>query len=976
MTSRATLSSTVLMASAGLLFMAHVTVVFLVGPSWRGALLSNLIQLTLGILTVAATRMAALRCDKLGRYFWSLASISYGIWVVAQALGTYSESFSPGFARSLNDFLYFCWFIPIGLALLLNEDCDFNWSDRLRVIDISQSVLFWIAAFLYFRMPMGPKGVAPSLGSLYFVCWGAITAAFLLRSMFSSTRTARALLLRAGVFLLLSGAIDALYQYGPGKDLPSGAWFDVLWSSLVCISLAAAARWNENGNEAVTLQATRRANHQVLTQLFFLLYPLMTLCVAVPIVRGHMALASAIVLLSLAGTGARLLITQHRLVVAQEALRCDLNRRKQAEEAMRESEARFRGAFDFAAIGMAIVAPDGRYLRVNQSLCQIVGYSDRELLAMGFQSITHPDDLESDLSLGRKLLEGSIPYIHLEKRLLHKTGKIVWILISVSLVRDTQGQPLYSVAQIQDITKRKEAEEAHRQSEERFAKAFGSNPDGIAISTRSEGRILEVNDAYVRMMGYERSQLLGKTVKELGIWDTEEREQVLAKLALERSIRDYETDFRTKGGKTIQVQISLEEIQVHQEPCLLVTIRDITERRLLEQRLRAAQKMEAVGRLAGGVAHDFNNLLMIIGGSAQMLEKVTSNPESNARYLAQIQAATDKAASLTGQLLAFSRQQILNPTVLNLNMVVRDMWNLLPPLLGERVENGLRLAPDLGNVSADRGQIEQVIMNLAVNARDAMPNGGKLLLETANVELNGTAASRHGAGIPPGSYVMLAVTDTGIGMDAEIQAKIFEPFFTTKELGKGTGLGLATVYGIVKQSAGYVWVYSEVGKGSSFKVYLPRVMQEVLTATLPKPAALPFRRGKETILVVEDETDLRELTVGFLRTQGYTVLEAGDRHAALRVCQEHDGPIHIIVTDVVLPGGGGPDLAKDALAVRPRVRMIYMSGYTDQVLSKELIGANASFLQKPFSLDVLAREIRTLLDSPNRTLSQEGTAAL
>jgi PAS domain S-box-containing protein len=956
-----------LVASAGLLFTVHIAVVFLIGPSWRGALFSNLIQLTLGILTVAATRMAALRCGKLGRYFWTLASISYGIWSVAQALGTYAESFSPGFAEKLDNFLFFCWFIPIGLTLLLNEDSDFTLSDWLRAIDVSQSVLFWLAAYMYFRMPLGPKDVAPPPGSLYFVCWGVITAAFFLRSWLSSSKIARALLLRGGVILLLSGGIDILYQYGPGKDLPSGAWFDVLWSSLVCISLVAAARWNENEAGKVVLPPMRGANQQVLTQLFSLLYPLMTLCMAIPIMRGHMASASAIVLLSLAGTGARLLITQHRLVAAQEALRCDLSRRQKAEEAMRESEARFRGAFDFAAIGMAIVAPDGRYLRVNQSLCDIVGYSDRELLAMDFQSITHPDDLESDLSLGRKLLDGSIPYIHLEKRFLHKNGKIIWILVSVSLVRDAQSQPLYSVAQIQDITKRKEAEEAHRQSEERFAKAFGSNPDGIAISTRSEGRILEVNDAYVRMMGYERVELLGKTVGELGIWDPQEREKVLAKLAQERSIRDYETQFHIKGGKTIQVQISLEEIQVQQEPCLLTTIRDITEGRLMERRLRAAQKMEAVGRLAGGVAHDFNNLLMIISGSAQMLEKAQHNGESNAHYLAQIQAATDKAASLTGQLLAFSRQQVLNPTVLNLNAVVRDMWKLLPPLLGEDIETVLHLASDLANVSADRGQIEQVIMNLAVNARDAMPKGGKLLLETANVELNDAAASRHGAGIPAGPYVMLAVTDTGIGMDAETQAKIFEPFFTTKELGKGTGLGLATVYGIVKQSAGYVWVYSEVGKGSSFKVYLPRELQDAPAAALPEPGVSLPCRGEETVLLVEDEADLRELAVGFLASQGYTVLEAANRLDALRVCREHVGPIHVMVTDVVLPGGGGPDLARAALEMRPNLRMIYMSGYTDQILSAELIGQNACFLQKPFSLSVLAREIRCSLGSGSLT---------
>jgi len=305
---------------------------------------------------------------------------------------------------------------------------------------------------------------------------------------------------------------------------------------------------------------------------------------------------------------------------------------------------------------------------------------------------------------------------------------------------------------------------------------------------------------------------------------------------------------------------------------------------------------------------------------------------------------------------------------LSLNNVVSDFWKLIPRLLGEDIETVLRLAPDLGNVNADRGQIEQVIMNLALNARDAMPNGGKLLLETANVYLDSGTASRHGAEIPGGSYVMLAVTDTGTGMDAETQAKVFEPFFTTKGLGKGTGLGLATVYGIVKQSAGYVWVYSELGKGTSFKVYLPRVQKKTETA-LPEPVSAPTNGGVETILLVEDEVALRELAADFLVSKGYNVLQAGNRRDALRACHDYDGPIHVMLTDVVLPGGGGPDLAKVVLEARPDVRTIYMSGYPDRVLSSDLTGDNGSFLQKPFSLEVLARTIRASLDSLSVTQS-------
>jgi signal transduction histidine kinase len=463
------------------------------------------------------------------------------------------------------------------------------------------------------------------------------------------------------------------------------------------------------------------------------------------------------------------------------------------------------------------------------------------------------------------------------------------------------------------------------------------------------------------MMGYERLELVGRTVKELDLWASGEREQVLAKLQECGAIRDYNTKFRSKGGQIREAQICMEQIQVQEEACLLVTVRDVTESRLMEQKLRAAQEMEAIGRLAGGVAHDFNNVLMIISVSAQIMQaSMRPDSQENARYVAQILSATQKAASLTRQLLAFSRQQVLHPTILDLNVIVTDLWKLLPRLLGEDVETVLHLASDLGSVSADRGQIEQVIMNLAVNARDAMPKGGKLVLETANVELDSTSAVRHGAEIPAGHYVVLAVTDTGMGMDAETQTRLFEPFFTTKELGKGTGLGLATVYGIVKQSAGYVWVYSELGKGTAFKVYLPRVPGRA--GAQPPSVSKPVLGGTETILLVEDEGALRQLASDFLGAKGYKVLEAGNRQDALQVCKKFEGPIHVMLTDVVMPGGGGPDLAKAVLETRPDLRVIYMSGYTDRVLSAELVGENAAFLQKPFSLENLASKIRSMLN--------------
>ncbi len=626
--------------------------------------------------------------------------------------------------------------------------------------------------------------------------------------------------------------------------------------------------------------------------------------------------------------------------------------RKRAEEELQESEKRLRILAEASFEGLAF-SENGIIVETNDQTAVMLGYTREEMVG---KPISDFIALESRARVLRAVqTDDTETYEHM---LVRKDGSVFPVETCARLLQ--AGGHKTRVTAIRDITERKRVEQAHKQSEERFAKAFGSNPEGISISTQKEGRLLEVNDAYVRMMGYERSELIGKTVMELKMWAPGERDQVLAKLQETGAIRDYNTTFRAKGNQIKEAQICVDQIQVQEEPCLLVTIRDVTESRLMELQLRAAQKMEAVGRLAGGVAHDFNNVLMIISSAAQMMKSSSHDDDRKARYLSQIQSATEKAASLTRQLLAFSRQQVLHPTVLDLNGVVSDLWKMLPQLLGEDVETVLHLASDLGSVSADRGQIEQVIMNLAVNARDAMPAGGRLTVETANAVLDGTTPGGHGSENPTGDFVMLAVTDTGIGMDAQTQTKIFEPFFTTKEIGKGTGLGLATVYGIVKQSAGHVTVHSESGKGSTFKVYLPRVREKSAPGlTFPTKPALG---GTETLLLVEDESALRELGSEFLRSKGYTVLEAGNRRDALHICRNHEGPIHALLTDVVLPGGGGPDLAKVVLEMRPNLRVLYMSGYTDQVLSDELLGENATFLQKPFGLETLAQTLRSALD--------------
>ena len=517
----------------------------------------------------------------------------------------------------------------------------------------------------------------------------------------------------------------------------------------------------------------------------------------------------------------------------------------------------------------------------------------------------------------------------------------------------------------------KRNEEALRRSEARYRSLVQSAVYGIYRSSL-EGRFFDVNPALIAMLGYESAEeVLALDPKSDVFLDPSEQARVMGEFQRGARLDNVEVRWKCKDGSAITVRLSGRVVNSPEETAEVVEIiaEDITERRVLENQFRQAQKMEAVGRLAGGVAHDFNNLLMVISGYTEVLLEHTR--KSNAMYpkIEAIHQATDRATTLTRQLLAFSRKQLLELKVVDLNVVVEDMERLLRPLIGENIELQTQLASDLGRTRADAGQIEQVIMNLVVNARDAMPNGGKLIVETANVELDAIYARDH-ASVKPGKYVMLAVSDTGIGMTAETVAHIFEPFYTTKENGRGTGLGLSTVYGIVKQSGGYIWVYSELNHGTTFKVYLPRVDEAVESAAGAGGALKPAEpakelSGRETILLVEDEPELRELTRTVLAARGYNVIEAMSAEGAERLASDSSsgGKIHLLLTDVIMPGVSGRELAKRVTARQPSVRVLYMSGYTYNVIAENgTLERGVAFLQKPFTPSALVEKVREVLD--------------
>ena len=507
---------------------------------------------------------------------------------------------------------------------------------------------------------------------------------------------------------------------------------------------------------------------------------------------------------------------------------------------------------------------------------------------------------------------------------------------------------------------RRRAEEALRKKEEMFRLLFSSNPLPTWVVDPETLRFLEVNNAAVRQYGYSLQEFRNMSV--LDLRPEEDKATFLEYLREHDGEPRHHGNWRhrKKDGKVIKVETIAHELNYDGKRVHLLVAQDITERHLLEQQLRQSQKMEAVGRLAGGVAHDFNNLLMVIKGHTELLLNNLPSADQAKRKIEQIERAADRASSLTRQLLAFSRMQVLQPRVMNLNDVVEDMGKLLPRLIGEDIELVIRTAPDLGAIRADAGQMEQVIMNLAVNARDAMPGGGKLLIETSNTDLDSTYNDVHPI-VRQGRYVLLAVSDNGIGMDAETQARIFEPFFTTKEQGKGTGLGLATVYGVVKQSGGFIWVYSELRRGTSFKIYLPRIDQPLdQPGTALTVSDAP--RGTETILLAEDEQDVREVAREFLESGGYTVLEAKDGTEAVGLVEKHQGDIDLLITDMVMPGITGQELALRLREIRPNLRMLYMSGYSDgAALNSALSDSSVRLLTKPFSRSALLRAVKELL---------------
>ena len=619
--------------------------------------------------------------------------------------------------------------------------------------------------------------------------------------------------------------------------------------------------------------------------------------------------------------------------------------------------------FDSVPDVVLLLDEDGRIQRANRAAVAVLGLEFPQLIGKPYREAlqgvgqARPDYPQQESGKeAQGLLEEP------------RSGKV--FDVTSTPLRDHSEVLRGGVVVIRDITERKRAEEALRDREERLALLLDSTAEAI-YGLDLQGNCSFCNSSCLRLLGYGRPEdLLGKNIHaqihharpEGTPYPEQECRIYQAFRKGEGTHVDDEVLWRADGTSFAAEYRSFPVRRDGELVGSVVTFLDISQRRGLEEQLRQSQKMEAVGRLAGGIAHDFNNILTVIKGySDLLLEEVGSTNDRLRRAADEIYKSADRAAALTHQLLAFSRRQVLEPKLLDLNEVVAEMDQMLQRLIGEDIQLVSIRRTGLGQVKADPGQIEQVILNLAVNARDAMPQGGKLTIETANVELDEDYARAHVV-VGPGDYVMLAVSDSGCGMDAETQAHLFEPFFTTKEKGKGTGLGLATVYGIVKQSGGNIWVYSELGQGTTFKVYLPRVWEAAKTIAPGTPVD-DAASDVETILLVEDEKAVRELAAWTLERNGYTVLAAGDAAEATQLAQRHERRIHLLLTDVEMPEVSGPQLAQRLASLRPGIKVLYMSGYTDDaVVHHGVLEPGVAFLQKPFTAADLARKVRQALE--------------
>ena len=930
----------------------HIALALTLGTSTLGSFLANLLEILACGFASALAFGASRRGHGLSRPFWLIFGASVAMWGLANLGWMYYEVVlhSEPPATSVVRFLFGLETVLIAVALFLDQEKDSPKIDAESAIDFIQIgiVFFFIYLEFYYLPARRLDDYAAFLREMRVenVEDAALTLLAAVQALRARNRRIRKLYGGLTLYLVFLTLCAALAQYLQSvKPAPTGTLRDLLWTLPFLFGALWAANWrpgsaSENGSRF----RRRTFGELMLTNGTLVVAPLIVLFQVSQLHAEWRTVRYSLLALSILCFAVRLGISQFREAKSAEALQTHTL------------------AMESAINGMAILDPKGNYIYVNPSYSKMLGYPNPELLVgKRWDEMSDPQDVSpivTDIRTGLREHGKWFGPITVHR----SDGETVPMDVTIALLPDGG-----TICVTHDVTQKVSAQRARAEAEIKYRMLI---EQVAAISYIAElgvhGRWLYVSPQIEAILDYTPEEWLADSNNWLRHVSPEDHHVVLAAEDACSRGEPYQAEYRItrKDGKIVWVNDSAVVVRgSDSHPVMEGLIVDITDRKMLENQLQQSRRMEAVGRLAGGIAHDFNNLLTIMKGYAEMALNRPGVSREITADVQQIGNAAERASTLIRQLLAFSRKQVLQPKTLDLNAIVESLDKLLNRLMGADIHMRTACGANIGTVKADPAQIEQVIMNLVVNARDAMPSGGRLTIETANVNLDANYARDH-VSVKPGPYVMLAVSDTGVGMDSETQAHIFEPFYTTKGGGSGTGLGLSTVYGIVKQSGGYIWVYSEPGKGTTFKVYLPRV-DEPAAAPSIKVRDSADRKGTETILLVEDEEAVRELARKILTAQGYALLVAGSAVQAEQLVAGSSREIHLLLTDVVMPGGSGRELARRITARFPRTQVLFMSGYTDNVIAEGgVLEAGVAFLQKPFTPGALAEKVREVLDRP------------
>ena len=927
----------------------HVLTTVFLGSSLLGSLFGNGLQIFASFLAAAMCIRGARRAMGFARSFWVLVGFGMCAWGLADFGWTYYEVFlhrepPPG---SLIRFLFDTHGMFFVMAIFLNQDKEDSRVDVPEVLDFVQiGILFFLVYFGAYYLPAINLGYQEALAREFQVMTIGTSGIFLLALLQwwrSVKLEARKLYGGLATYILVYGTLATIVSWIQiAHETPTGTWFDLAWTAPLLYGAFWAAAWQPAVESAAP---ARRRNHTLAEVLInngmFFFAPMIILIQVAQLGPGMKAVRFTLLGISFGCYAARIGLTQYRQQLGEETVR-------------RQSL-----AMDSSIEGIGILDEKGVHSYVNSALASMLGFdSPRRIVGQPWKVVYAFQPIAEIESQVRKGLRESGKWAG-NLQLRRPDGSRIPVEFHVGSMPDGG-----IVCVCRDLSQHQQAEKARADAETKYRMLVEHvNAITYIAEIGMNGKWFYISPQVENILGYTPEEWLAISSDWTQHIHPDDLAIVVA--AEEQSMNGYpfQAEFRVRRKDGREVWLSDTAVIVQgsdSHPVMEGIMVDITERKALETQLQQSRKMEAVGRLAGGIAHDFNNLLTIISGYTELALSRQHLPSEAHADIERIENASARAAALVRQLLAFSRKQVLQPKILDLNKIVLNLDSLLRRLMDERIEMVTRVKDDLGKVKADPAQVEQVIMNLVVNARDAMPDGGRLVVETCNTDLDANYAVDH-VSVRPGRYVMLAVSDTGVGMDRQTVAHIFEPFFTTKESGRGTGLGLSTVYGIVKQSGGYIWVYSEPGKGSTFKIYLPRVdeVPEGPSATQTAPRA---QRGTETILIVEDEEAVRELIQTVLKEKGYDVIASLDPEQAEKIAAQFPGEIHMLLTDMVMPGISGRELAERISAKRRDIRVLFMSGYTDNVItSGGMLQEGLAFLQKPFSPAALVQKVREVL---------------